>query len=293
MADTKDSSVEFLLSLGTDQAEHAGDTTFMQHLTETRDLLRKWGCAPFVCEVGLLHSIYGTEAFQPPESLPVSERARVQAVAGAECERLCFINCVMVRESFDEAVATLCKDGVRSCLERGTTELPAEPEFEIAARPGDPSDAVTWDPHTGARYANLPEKFVLSRRELVDLGAMLLADWLQQVPHHEASMTDDKPLHMESHTIGGVKGNFVVAKGGWWSLRRETWDSLALICGGEANADYHRVFGALDAVAQAPCEWRPLGQGELMARSVMREHGSKAGSRLAPGTMVMAAGPKL
>lgn len=109
---------------------------------------------------------------------------------------------------------------------------------------------------------------------------MLLADWLQQVPHHEASM-DPGHVHMESHTLGGIKGNWVIPKGGWYSVRRQVWESCALILGGKAQQDYRRVFAALDNVAEAPCEWRPLEAGEIMAREAMRAHGAKAGNRIA------------
>ena len=115
MADTvADPAVDFLLGLGTDATGHAGESLFIDHLTETRDYLRRWGCEQHVCESGLFHSIYGTEAFQPKESLPVrgppplillcppplkcvrarwvgwqvSERAVVAATIGPRAERL-------------------------------------------------------------------------------------------------------------------------------------------------------------------------------------------------------------
>ena len=173
-------AIEFITSLGTEETEHAGDTSFMQHLTETRDYLERWGCAPVVCDVGLLHSIYGTESFQPEASVPITARERVRAVVGDRCEHLCFVNCVMVRQTFDAAVAELCSSGLRGVLH--TTEALADaPQFRIGVREGDPSDAVVFDPATGARHASLPPSFHMSQREFVDLATMSLADWLQQV----------------------------------------------------------------------------------------------------------------
>jgi hypothetical protein len=236
-------------------------------------VLLRWPVSPRAAD--------GTEAFQPEQSLPVTERARVVAAAGERCESLCFVNCVMERESFDTVITGLAATGLRRCLNQPET-LSAEPEFPIGARQGDPSDAVTWDAAANARHASLPSQFVLSRRELVDLATMLLADWLQQVPHHEASMDAElKPIHMESHTLGGIKGNWVIPRGGWYSVRRDTWEAIAVILGGQAEEDYRRVFGALDSVAEAPCHWRPLESGEVMAREAMRAHGAKEGSRLA------------
>lgn len=203
------------------------------------------------------------------------------AAAGERCEQLCFVNCVMERETFDDAITTLAASGLRACLGRSCI-LSTEPEYRIRARKGDPSDVVVWDFETGSRHASVPAEFMLTQRELVDLATMLLADWLQQVPHHEASMdTIRKPVHLESHTLGGVKGNWEIPRGGWYSVRRQVWASCASILGGQAEEDYHRVFAALDEVAVAPCEWRPLDAGEVMAREAMRAHGAKAGSQIA------------
>ena len=231
----------------------------------------------------------GTEAFQPEQSLRVTDRQQVVEAAGERCEWLCFVNCVMERESFDNAIAELADAGLRGCLHR-TDALSTKPEFRIRARKGDPSDAVTWNVETNSRHASLPEVLLLTQRELVDLATMLLADWLQQVPHHEASMdADRKPVHMESHTLGGVKGNWVIPKGGWYSVRRQTWESCAQIIGGQAEHDYRQVFAALDEVAEAPCAWRPLHDGEVMAREAMRAHGSKVGSRIAASQVTIGA----
>ena len=274
--------MDLLESLGTAGTEHAGDTSFMQHLTETRDYLQRWGCAPFLCNVGLLHSIYGTESFQPEASLRVTERSRVQEAAGDRCERLCFVNCVMERETFDAAIVRLCNSGLRGCLHGGEL-LSVEPEFRIVTRKGDCSDAVTWNAATGARHTCIPNSFMLSQRELMQLATMLLADWLQQVPHHEASMSVLRP-RLYSHSLGGVKGNWVIHKGGWWSMRREIWASIAQMLGGQAEADYIRVFAELDAVADGACHWQPLEDGEVTSRELMRSRGAKEGSkrRLAP-----------
>ena len=209
-------AVRFLLDIGTGDVGHAGDDSdFMTHLTETRDYLHRWGCAPFLCDVGLLHSVYGTEAFQPESSLPVSERATVREVAGGRAEDLVFLNCVMQRETFDAAVARLHGTGLRDAL-AAADRLPG-PEYEIRVRDGDPSDAVTFDAASGGRHPSLPASVHLTTQELVDLATMLLADWLQQVPHHEASMSEeDKPVHHENYTRDGRLGVFEIPVAGWW-----------------------------------------------------------------------------
>lgn len=257
---------------GCHTGHHVSAATHHLCLTSSAHIISH-ACAPFCAD--------GTESFQPEQSLRVTEREQVVAAVGERCEHLCFVNCVMERESFDDAITALAASGLRQCLHR-TDALSTEPEYHIRARKGDPSDAVTWNSDTNARHASLPEEFVLTQRELVDLATMLLADWLQQVPHHEASMDAvRKPVHMESHTLGGVKGNWVIPKGGWYSLRRQVWESCAQILGGQAEYDYRQVFAALDKVAEAPCEWRALDAGEIMAREAMRVHGAKLGTRIA------------
>lgn len=64
-------------------------------------------------------------------------------------------------------------------------------------------------------------------------------------------------------------------------MRRDVWAAIAHMLGGEAEADYARVYDALDAVADGECTWQPLQNGELMSRELMRSHGAKEGSKRA------------
>ena len=67
-------------------------------------------------------------------------------------------------------------------------------------------------------------------------------------------------------------------------MGREIWASIAQMLGGQAEADYIRVFAELDAVADGACHWQPLEDGEVASRELMRSRGAKEGSkrRLAP-----------
>ena len=56
-----------------------------------------------MCRAALFHSIYGTEIFQD-FTLPVERRAEVRALIGERAEYLAYVNCAMVRDTFDAAV---------------------------------------------------------------------------------------------------------------------------------------------------------------------------------------------
>jgi hypothetical protein len=51
-------------------------------------------------------------------------------------------------------------------------------------------------------------------------------------------------------------------EGGWWSVRRQTWDQITTAVGGPAERDYRLVFDALDALGGPAAEWVPVGAGE-------------------------------
>ena len=56
-----------------------------------------------MCRAALFHSIYGTEIFQD-FALSVERRAEVRALIGERAEYLAYVNCAMVRDTFDDAV---------------------------------------------------------------------------------------------------------------------------------------------------------------------------------------------
>ena len=134
----------FLKSLGTADVEHTGGD-FLHHLCAVHDLLATHGAAPELAAAGMFHSIYGTERFQG-FALPLNRRGRVRALIGERAERIAWVNCVMDRASFDNAVAQAL-EGADPLIVR---------DREGAAIP-------------------------LSAKQLRDLAHIHLFDWLEQV----------------------------------------------------------------------------------------------------------------
>ncbi len=138
----------FLESLGTADVEHTGGD-FLQHLCAVHDLLAEHGADAELAAAGMFHSIYGTERFQG-FSLPLDQRGRVRALIGERAERIAWVNCVMDRASFDNAVAQ-------------------------ALEGADPlADSLTVRDREGAAIP-------MSAEQLRDLAHIHLFDWLEQV----------------------------------------------------------------------------------------------------------------
>ena len=136
----------FLQSLGTEDVEHTGGD-FLHHLQAVHDLLLQHGAPPHVAAAGLFHSIYGTEGFQE-FSLPLSQRPQVRDLIGPEAELLAWANCVMDRQTLDQAVD--------AALTGACEHLPLR-----------------------ERETNAPIE--LTRHQLIDLAQVHLFDWLEQV----------------------------------------------------------------------------------------------------------------
>ena len=138
----------FLESLGTADVEHTGGD-FLHHLCAVHDLLAEHGADAELAAAGMFHSIYGTERFQG-FSLPLDQRGRVRALIGERAERIAWVNCVMDRASFDNAVA--------QALE-GADSL---------------ADSLIVRDREGAAIP-------MSAEQLRDLAHIHLFDWLEQV----------------------------------------------------------------------------------------------------------------
>jgi hypothetical protein len=91
--------IAFLQELGADKVEHRANRDLLEHLVATYDLLRAWRHDEPVAIAGLMHSVYGTAAFETA-CLPPSERARVRNVIGSQAERLAFLFSAMDRDQF-------------------------------------------------------------------------------------------------------------------------------------------------------------------------------------------------
>jgi hypothetical protein len=132
--------------------------TLLQHLVGVRALLASWRARPELLDAGLFHSIYGTEFFLPVLVDP-TQRDRVQALIGAEAERLANLWAGLQRSSLAENVGR--SDGFRARRRGGVEGL------ELTLQ--DVQDLVTlWTADTleqvdrlGGRTRHQPELFAL------------------------------------------------------------------------------------------------------------------------------------
>lgn len=123
MDDELEKRVRFLRAAHVDGLPHT-ERGLLDHLLGTRQLLVDWRAQSAVCDAGLFHSVYGTEHYAPT-AIPISMRAGVQQLIGAEAESLAWMFCMMRRESFDQ---NLGREGEFAVQHRLTSEwLPLTP----------------------------------------------------------------------------------------------------------------------------------------------------------------------
>jgi len=84
-----DPLVDFLRAAGADRFPHGHGRTLLTHLIGTRDILRRWGQPETLQRAGLLHSVYGTDAFHR-RLLADSDRADLRRIAGERAEHLAY-----------------------------------------------------------------------------------------------------------------------------------------------------------------------------------------------------------
>ena len=92
----------FFREIGAADVGHT-NKTYLAHCIGVHGDMKKWGGDDVMCHAALFHSIYGTEIFQD-FTLPVERRADVRALIGERAEYLAYVNCAMVRDTFDAAV---------------------------------------------------------------------------------------------------------------------------------------------------------------------------------------------
>ena len=84
MSSRRSGAHALLRELGAADVAHLGGD-LLSHLERTEAILREWEAADTVALAGLCHAAYGTDGFAP-SLLPLTERARLAAVIGAEAE---------------------------------------------------------------------------------------------------------------------------------------------------------------------------------------------------------------
>ncbi len=134
---------DFFQQVGAADVSHT-TKSYLAHAIAVHGDLKKWGCDEDLQNVGLFHSIYGTERFQR-FTLSLERRDEVKALIGERVEWLSYLNCAMDREHFD-----------REALKEGGPE-------------------GFLDRYTG-------EVIKLSPQDERDLNIVHLCDWLEQVP---------------------------------------------------------------------------------------------------------------
>ena len=75
---------------------HYGEEAFDHHLVGMQSVLRSWQAPKHLCDAALFHSVYGTEGFQGFK-LPLSHRAELVELIGADAEKLAWIFCMVDR----------------------------------------------------------------------------------------------------------------------------------------------------------------------------------------------------
>ncbi|MFJ8846067.1 DUF6817 domain-containing protein [Streptomyces cyaneofuscatus] len=108
--------VDFLRRHGVDALEHSG-ADLLAHLQGVHDLLAEWGGDQMLCDVGLFHSVYGTEIF-PTGAVPRELRPAVRELVGEEAELLVHLFGTVTRSSIFDAAF----DGAPFLLEARTGE---------------------------------------------------------------------------------------------------------------------------------------------------------------------------
>ena len=103
---------DFLLANGVGHTAHSG-LTLWHHLQGVHRILVASGHQQYVCEAGLFHSIYGTQAFNQV-TIEKSRRTEVQALIGEKAESLVMAFCMLPRPKLLEA----------SLQHSGSAELP-------------------------------------------------------------------------------------------------------------------------------------------------------------------------
>ena len=78
--------------------------TFLRHLEATSELLHTWSARPSLCDAGLFHAVYGTEAFDKPIAT-AHDRVKVQNLIGVEAEELAWLFGRCSQQSIVDCVA--------------------------------------------------------------------------------------------------------------------------------------------------------------------------------------------
>ncbi len=230
--------VAYLEALGMRSIPHGSrqanldNGTFMDHLCGVESAMRRWGLPESLCLAGLFHSVYGTQGFGY-YTLPLSHRSKVQQLIGKRGEAAVYYNCVMDRGSFDELLlATVAAMG-------DSEMLPPVLPGVLRARPNYKTGM------TGK------ETFQLSPAEFRDLVTLYNSDNFDNI---EETM---KTAGQVPYTKDGRPGRWVWEAGALPTVRRESREAAARLCGGAIADAINELLAMADASGAPPAVWLP------------------------------------
>jgi len=186
------------------------------------DVLMAWNVPEPVALAGLAHSVFATDGFQHPSCLPFSRRADVRAVIGAEAEALVYAFCV---------------------TDRATALGESQDDDLLATSPGDPPRTHRWRVRADAGVGH--EWVEMGHDDWLAFTTLTLADWVEQV--EEAALLPNT--------------RFGYGPGEAWAYRRRAYEHMGVLLGGQARADYERVFGREPAASRGLNFDRPVAVG--------------------------------
>ncbi|MBV9917820.1 MAG: aspartyl/asparaginyl beta-hydroxylase domain-containing protein [Solirubrobacterales bacterium] len=88
--------IEFLGAQGAGELGHGIGRSLLGHLVETYQIVRRWGLPAWLQHAALIHSVYGTDAYQR-QTVAVSRRAELVRLAGSRAERIAYLFCATPR----------------------------------------------------------------------------------------------------------------------------------------------------------------------------------------------------
>ena len=142
------------------------ENTYLSHASGVYRDLKSWKCAEELCDAGMFHSIYGTEIFQK-FVLPLERRSDVQELIGPRAEHLAYLNCSLVRSSFDHS------------LKKSLEKYSFEDRF-------------------------LQQEIEVSENEYNDLCLIHLCDWLEQVGRLQLWNLRRDAFRRMAERLGGI-----------------------------------------------------------------------------------------
>jgi aspartate beta-hydroxylase len=99
----------------------------LDHLVETSAIVRRWNQPRWLQDAALIHSVYATDVYHH-QLIPVSQRAAIADLVGAEAERLAFLFAAVSREALFERVRDV------EVIPREKVELPSRAGIEERAQ---------------------------------------------------------------------------------------------------------------------------------------------------------------